>query len=197
MGLHADSSSPAAVEQALSCAVKREGVSNGKGETSCSTGSCRSKQLAVALTLADQHGKNGDTMEKILSWQQELNLSEEAWGKLEKELDPAVLSGLLWGWLEHLKQPVLSEADLTNMQSSLTTDSPLQHLNKGQAETLLCVLDCVAKLKDLPADLEDSLLGRIAFAFTGQRRKDDNVPTVHNEFLKRTLKKLLKERTKI
>ncbi|MGH0143376.1 UNVERIFIED_CONTAM: hypothetical protein FKN15_005643 [Acipenser sinensis] len=130
MGLHADSSSPATVEQALSCAVKREGVSNGKGEPSCSTGSRRSKQLAVALTLADQHGKNGDTMEKILSWQQELNLSEEAWGKLEKELDPAVLSGLLWGWLEHLKQPVLSEADLTNMQSSLTTDRPLQHLNK-------------------------------------------------------------------
>uniref|UniRef100_H3BAB8 Protein tyrosine phosphatase domain-containing protein 1 n=1 Tax=Latimeria chalumnae TaxID=7897 RepID=H3BAB8_LATCH len=123
----------------------------------------KTKHLEIASALAKKLDQKGETWQKILAWKQELNASEETWEHLEKEEELEVLSGLLWAWIEHLKEPILSEADLINLSQS---GKSLDWLKKEQAETLLCLVNCAAGLKDIPSDIEEALLERLIQAFT-------------------------------
>ena len=51
----------------------------------------------------------------VLPFQQALNEDSSTWTDLKEERDPKVLSKLLYDWLDHLKEPVLSPQDVPQM----------------------------------------------------------------------------------
>ena len=59
-----------------------------------------------------------------------MDLNEDAggaWKNLSKEQDPHVVAGLLWDWLDHLKEPVLHPQDMPHMLEH--TSDPSTGLN--------------------------------------------------------------------
>ncbi|GAA6068221.1 protein tyrosine phosphatase domain-containing protein 1 [Tachysurus ichikawai] len=111
--------------------------------------------------------------------------SQGGFDRLCSERDPFVLTGILWSWLEQLKEPVISLTDVQTLKQQ-TTDpknilSPLQKIRSlsqnptkfihllylyDSRETLLCVLDCFACLLVIPEEVEESFVERLIQAFT-------------------------------
>lgn len=127
-----------------------------------------SRRLLVAQALAvdlfvDGHEEHNS---KVLTWQAELNQGG-AWERLCMERDPFILTGLMWAWLEQLKEPVISiqaakalNPDKTDAQTILNT------LDQAPKETLTCILDCMAHMLKIPEEIENTFLNRTIKAFT-------------------------------
>uniref|UniRef100_A0A3P9IA57 Protein tyrosine phosphatase domain-containing protein 1 n=1 Tax=Oryzias latipes TaxID=8090 RepID=A0A3P9IA57_ORYLA len=104
---------------------------------------------------------------QVQMWQTELNSREGAWERLCTERDPLVLSGLMWSWLEQLKDPIISTEDMKSLAETRgNPQSALHRLQKGPRLTLLCVFDCAAQLLPLPEDLKARLLTQTVKVFT-------------------------------
>uniref|UniRef100_A0A8C1RTS3 Protein tyrosine phosphatase domain-containing protein 1 n=1 Tax=Cyprinus carpio TaxID=7962 RepID=A0A8C1RTS3_CYPCA len=111
---------------------------------------------------------DGDDLRNTVSmWQTELNSREGAWERLCTERDPVVLSTLMWSWLEQLKEPVITKEDVETLAGNrFNPQHALNSLDKGQKQTLLCILDCVAHLLKIPEEVENAFFERTIKAFT-------------------------------
>uniref|UniRef100_UPI0037E8448C protein tyrosine phosphatase domain-containing protein 1 n=1 Tax=Semicossyphus pulcher TaxID=241346 RepID=UPI0037E8448C len=148
--------------------------------------SAESRHLLVARALAMDLTDN-DLTSKVSLWQTELNSREGAWERLCMERDPVVLSGLMWSWLEQLKDPVISSEDIKALsEKNVNPQNALDSLEKGHRLTLLCILDCAAHVLPMPEKVETSFLNQTIKVFT----KID--PALEkNESLYNTLKAIL------
>ncbi|XP_042367359.1 protein tyrosine phosphatase domain-containing protein 1 isoform X2 [Plectropomus leopardus] len=137
---------------------------------------------ALAMDLTDK-----DFTSKVSMWQTELNSREGAWERLCMERDPLVLSGLMWSWLEQLKDPVISSEDVKALsEKNVNPQNALDSLEKDHRLTLLCILDCAAHLLPMPEEVETSFLNQTIKVFT----KIDPA-SEKNESLYTTLKAIL------
>ncbi|XP_016093916.1 protein tyrosine phosphatase domain-containing protein 1 isoform X2 [Sinocyclocheilus grahami] len=120
--------------------------------------------VAKALTM-DIDGE--DLRSTVSTWQTELNSREGVWERLCTERDPVVLSMLMWSWLEQLKEPVITKEDVETLAGNrLNPQHALNSLDKGQKQTLLCILDCAAHLLQIPEEVENAFFERTIKAFT-------------------------------
>ncbi|XP_051531206.1 protein tyrosine phosphatase domain-containing protein 1-like isoform X1 [Myxocyprinus asiaticus] len=120
--------------------------------------------VAKALTM-DIDGE--ELKNTVLMWQAELNSREGAWERLCTERDAVVLCTLMWSWLEQLKEPVIAKEDVETLaRDRCNPQHALNSLDKGQKQTLLCVLDCAAHLLKVPEEVEIAFLDRTIKAFT-------------------------------
>ncbi|XP_040890956.1 protein tyrosine phosphatase domain-containing protein 1 isoform X2 [Toxotes jaculatrix] len=137
---------------------------------------------ALAMDITDK-----DLTSKVSVWQTELNSREGAWERLCMERDPLVLSSLMWSWLEQLKDPVISSEDIKALSGkNVNPQNALDSLEKGHRLTLLCILDCAARLLPMPEEAETSFLNQTIKVFT----KIDPA-SEKNESLYMTLKAIL------
>ncbi|KAM9364079.1 protein tyrosine phosphatase domain-containing protein 1 [Pholidichthys leucotaenia] len=117
---------------------------------------------ALAMDLTDK-----DLTSKISVWQMDLNSREGAWEKLCMERDPLVLSGLMWSWLEQLKDPVISSEDIKVLtEKNVNPQNALDLLEKAHRLTLLCILNCAAHLLPVPEQVETCFLNQLVKVFT-------------------------------
>ncbi|KAI4885512.1 hypothetical protein NFI96_023598 [Prochilodus magdalenae] len=100
--------------------------------------SLEARRLLVAQSLAVDLGKDGkeEHVQKVSVWQTDLNY-QGAWERLCLERDPFVLTGILWSWLEQLKEPVISTKDVQaldqpNPDPKTVLDS-LERMRSGSA----------------------------------------------------------------
>ncbi|XP_035257974.1 protein tyrosine phosphatase domain-containing protein 1 isoform X1 [Anguilla anguilla] len=121
---------------------------------------------AVAKAMAEQDPPGEDVLLRVALLQDELNASECSWAILATELDPAVLSCLLWAWLEKLKEPVLKGEDVERITSDTQGLSSFGLLEKAQERTISCILRCVGQVTSLCPQLEGSVLWRLVRALT-------------------------------
>ncbi|XP_023693286.2 protein tyrosine phosphatase domain-containing protein 1 isoform X2 [Paramormyrops kingsleyae] len=150
------------------------------------------RRLLVAQALASELDQDGmKRKNEVLRWQSELNSREGAWERLCVERDPFVLAGLMWSWLEQLKEPVISKEDVQSL-ARLEPWQALDSLDKGPRQTLLCILNCVARVAAIPAELEAAFLQRTIKAFT-QMGPDSNEGEAVYEALKGILTPVLCE----
>ncbi|CAG6021640.1 unnamed protein product [Menidia menidia] len=126
------------------------------------------RRLLVAQALAVDLFIDGEEEHKtkVLAWQTELNQGG-AWERLCMERDPFILTGLMWAWLEQLKEPVISVQDAQAL-SPYETDAKtvLDTLGQAPKETLSCILNCMAKMATISKEVEDAFLHRTIKAFT-------------------------------
>ncbi|KAM4651358.1 protein tyrosine phosphatase domain-containing protein 1 [Discoglossus pictus] len=144
--------------------------------------SLEDRRLLAAKALADLYVNEVEELEeKVKVWQKELNSRETAWDKLCTERNPSILSSLMWSWIEQLKDPVISKGDIDMLTSyGNELDSALYLLEKGQHQTILCILQCVNNLQPLPCDVEETLLARVIKAFTKVKLDSKNGPLVYS-----------------
>uniref|UniRef100_A0A8K9WRW2 Protein tyrosine phosphatase domain-containing protein 1 n=1 Tax=Oncorhynchus mykiss TaxID=8022 RepID=A0A8K9WRW2_ONCMY len=137
--------------------------------------SLEARRLLVARALA--LGLNDEDLHyKVSVWQTELNSREGAWERLSLERDPMVLAGLMWSWLEQLKEPIISSQDVQALgQKNYNSQHALNSLEKGHRLTLLCILDCAAHLLALPDKEEADFLNHTIKVFTKISSERDHV----------------------
>uniref|UniRef100_A0A4W5LZP0 Protein tyrosine phosphatase domain containing 1a n=1 Tax=Hucho hucho TaxID=62062 RepID=A0A4W5LZP0_9TELE len=96
--------------------------------------SLEARRLLVARALA--LGLNDEDLRyKVSVWQTELNSREGAWERLSLERDPMVLAGLMWSWLEQLKEPIISSQDVQALGQ--------KNYNSQHALNSLLILKCI------------------------------------------------------
>lgn len=103
----------------------------------------------------------------------------------------------MWSWVEQLKEPVITKADVDMLvgRHAEATEA-LFLLEKGQHQTILCVLHCIVSLRTIPADLEEAVLTQAIKAFTKVNFDSENGPVVYNT-LKKIFKHTLEEKRKM
>ncbi|XP_067861352.1 protein tyrosine phosphatase domain-containing protein 1 [Heptranchias perlo] len=126
----------------------------------------------VAMAMSEGPPVESDLLTNVRLWQVKLNENEGAWARLAAEEDPRILSALMWSWLEHLKEPVLSSEDVATLLSKPVARQSLCDLEKCQEETICCILDCISKLTGLPSALEDLIIQRLIRALTQSDQED-------------------------
>lgn len=156
--------------------------------------SIEGRRLAAGKALAFCMDFDEDLVDKVEKWQHELNVSEGTWERICTEKNPYVLCSLMWSWLEQLKEPVISRADVETLaHKCMDPNKAFYSLEKNQYQALLCILDCMAQLRDLPFDVEDAILTRAIRAFTKVCFDADEGPKVYNT-LRTILKPILQEK---
>ncbi|XP_067907873.1 protein tyrosine phosphatase domain-containing protein 1 isoform X3 [Heterodontus francisci] len=156
--------------------------------------SIEERRFAAGKAMAFCMDFDEDLMDKVEMWQRELNVREGTWERIRTEKNPYVLCSLMWSWLEQLKEPVLSRQDVEALAHKyMDPNKAFYSLEKGQYQTVLCILDCMAQLRDLPFGVEDAILTRAIRAFTKVSFDADEGPKVYNT-LKTILKPILEEK---
>uniref|UniRef100_A0A3P9NX00 Protein tyrosine phosphatase domain-containing protein 1 n=1 Tax=Poecilia reticulata TaxID=8081 RepID=A0A3P9NX00_POERE len=124
--------------------------------------SLEARRLLVAQALAVDLFLEGEEehKSKVLAWQEDMNQGS-AWERLCTERDPFILTGLMWSWLEHLKEPIISIKDVEALNPHNTNAETA--LNK----LVTCILNCMAHMMNISEEVETAFLNRAIKAFTG------------------------------
>nr|XP_046254108.1 protein tyrosine phosphatase domain-containing protein 1 [Scatophagus argus] len=139
------------------------------------------RRLLVAQALAVDLFFDGqeEHKNKVLAWQAELNQGG-GWERLCMERDPFILTGLMWAWLEQLKEPVISIQEAKGLNPDNTdAQTVLNTLDQAPKETLMCILDCMAHMLSIPEEVENAFLIRTIKAFTWMDSKSEDGSKVH------------------
>ncbi|KAF0884936.1 PTPC1 protein, partial [Crocuta crocuta] len=160
--------------------------------------SVEARRMVAAKALANlsELAEEEEVRRKVEMWQKELNSRDGAWDRICGERDPSVLCSLMWSWVEQLKEPVITEEDVAVLAGSAGATEALFLLEKGQHQTILCVLHCVMSLQPIPADVEEAILARAIKAFTKVSFDSENGPIVYDT-LKKIFKHTLEEKRKM
>ncbi|TRY60646.1 hypothetical protein DNTS_033841 [Danionella cerebrum] len=130
--------------------------------------SLESRRLLVAQALAVHLERDGkkEQVQRVSVWQADLN-RQGSWERLCLEKDPFILTGILWSWLEQLREPIISAVDVRTLEAAdVKSQTLLESLDRASRETVICILDCFAHLFSLPEEVERNFLRRAAAAFT-------------------------------
>ncbi|KAH7976154.1 hypothetical protein HPB52_009350 [Rhipicephalus sanguineus] len=144
-------------------------------EAACSSVALSPSDIASALLL--EHKLLGAVyLARLRKYQRELNTRGAAWDKVNVEEDPVILAGLLWYWLDELKEPVLSKQDLTAVVVRPTNPvAVLQKLNKATRFTTEYLVRFVARL-NLPTPTERrNVIRRLTSALCHQTLSIDGI----------------------
>ncbi|XP_075825792.1 protein tyrosine phosphatase domain-containing protein 1 isoform X1 [Microtus pennsylvanicus] len=152
---------------------------------------------AKALANLNEFVEKEEVKRKVEMWQKELNSREGAWERICGERDPFILCSLMWSWVEQLKEPVITKEDVEMLvDRQADAGDALFLLEKGQYQTILCVLHCIVSLQTLPVEVEEACLSHAVKAFTKVNFDSENGPIVYNT-LKKIFKHTLEEKRKM
>ncbi|CAG9571006.1 unnamed protein product [Danaus chrysippus] len=87
---------------------------------------------------------------------------------IDEEEDPVILSGLLFEWLEGLKEPVLDKADLAIIITSHDLENTIQALDTEDVILVEYLLRVVLRLRPLTAPRSLELIRRVLASLTHQ-----------------------------
>ncbi|XP_069889416.1 protein tyrosine phosphatase domain-containing protein 1 isoform X2 [Dipodomys merriami] len=161
--------------------------------------SVEARRILAAKALANLNDfvEKEEVKRKIEMWQKELNSRDGAWEKIRGERDPFILCGLMWSWVEQLKEPVITKKDVDMLvDRQADAAEALFLLEKGQHQTILCILHCIVNLQTIPVEVEEACLAHAIKAFTKVNFDSDNGPIVYNT-LKKIFKHTLEEKRKM
>ncbi|XP_071458653.1 protein tyrosine phosphatase domain-containing protein 1 isoform X2 [Marmota flaviventris] len=136
-------------------------------------------------------------IQRSRTFSKELNSRDGAWERICGERDPFILCGLMWSWVEQLKEPVITKEDVDMLvDRQADAAEALFLLEKGQHQTILCVLHCLVNLQTIPMEVEEACLAHAIKAFTKVNFDSENGPIVYNT-LRKIFKHILEEKRKM
>ncbi|XP_076313590.1 protein tyrosine phosphatase domain-containing protein 1-like isoform X2 [Tachypleus tridentatus] len=123
----------------------------------------------VEALLLSHNLMGSDFNGALRQFQRDLNTRGSAWDRITTETDPVLLAGLLWSWLDHLREPILNKHDLTHIV--IKAGKPveaLQRLDRGTRYTTEYFLRFLIRLHINSLELRNDLLRRIVSSLTHQ-----------------------------
>ncbi|XP_047736419.1 uncharacterized protein LOC125177883 [Hyalella azteca] len=126
------------------------------------------KDVYEALVV-DHTLLGAEYLKQLRQFRHELNIRQTAWDRLATETNAQLLTGLLLGWLEHLKAPLLSVDELSYLV--LAAHKPevvLRKLDEDTRYTIEYLVRFVARLQPLEAQQQRDILRRLIASLTHQ-----------------------------
>ncbi|GFT10741.1 protein tyrosine phosphatase domain-containing protein 1 [Nephila pilipes] len=123
----------------------------------------------VQALLADHYTLDTEFAGRLRKYQRLLNSRANAWDKIAREVDPLMLSALLWSWLDLLREPVLNRNDLSIIV--IRAEKPwevLKRLDNGTRYTTEYLVRFIARLRPKSTMVRDDLLRRLVASLTHQ-----------------------------
>lgn len=127
-------------------------------------------RIQVAKSLASSACADSSVHSRTERIKRKLNNSD-SWEEVHTESDPWVLTRLLWAWLGSLVEPVLSEKEVSLLEENI--DDPVEavkKLQRGDRDTLECLVTTVCELEPLPEEVGDRVLRQIAMILTQDKK---------------------------
>ena len=127
-------------------------------------------RIQVAKSLASSACADSSVHSRTERIKRKLNNSD-SWEEIHTESDPWVLTRLLWAWLGSLVQPVIGEKEVLLLEENI--DNPVEavkKLQRGDRDTLECLVTMVCELEPLPEELGDRVLRQTAMILTQDKK---------------------------
>ncbi|XP_046973809.1 protein tyrosine phosphatase domain-containing protein 1-like [Vanessa cardui] len=119
--------------------------------------------------ITDHKSLPDDKQKYLKQFRTEINQRRDAINKIEKEDDPLVLTGLLFEWLEGLKEPVLDREDLSTIIGRCKhVNSCVDALEMEDVMLIEYLLRFVIRLRPLAAHKKVDIIKRLIAALTHQ-----------------------------
>ncbi|XP_018668379.2 uncharacterized protein LOC100178870 isoform X2 [Ciona intestinalis] len=135
--------------------------------------------ISVAKALAYKLTDDEFLWERVYTHQIEINNRIDAWATVSNNCDAFVLSALMWSWVEHLAEPVITQRskmkmlELVEMNPDATFEdivrnfeSALKALEPEVSCTTKCLLNCILSFPVFPKYLAHSVVDRTISALT-------------------------------
>ncbi|XP_026728343.1 protein tyrosine phosphatase domain-containing protein 1-like [Trichoplusia ni] len=131
-------------------------------------GSIPAVQIYEAFTV-DHHSLPEERQKHLKQLRNDINQHREAFDKINSENDPTILTGLLFEWLEGLKQPVLDREDLSIIVGrAYNVESCILALTLEDIMLIEYLLRFVTRLRPLAANKKVDILKRLLASLTHQ-----------------------------
>jgi len=127
-------------------------------------------RIQVAKSLASSACADSSVHSRAERIKRKLNNSD-SWEELHTESDCWVLTRLLWAWLGSLVEPVLSEKEVSALEQNI--DDPVEAvkmLQRGDRDTLECLVTTICELEPLPEEVGDRVLRQTAMILTQDKK---------------------------
>ncbi|CAH0598258.1 unnamed protein product [Chrysodeixis includens] len=122
----------------------------------------------MAFTV-DHHSLPEERQKYLKQLRNDINQHREAIDKINSETDPTILTGLLFEWLEGLKQPVLDREDLSIIVGrAYNVESCILALTLEDIMLIEYLLRFVTRLRPLAANKKVDILKRLLASLTHQ-----------------------------
>ncbi|XP_063369474.1 protein tyrosine phosphatase domain-containing protein 1-like [Cydia amplana] len=119
--------------------------------------------------VVDHHSLPEERQKYLKQMRIDINQRREAIEKIDEEEDPAVLSGLLFEWLEGLKQPVLDREDVTLIVGrGQDVEACIVAMHNEDVILLEYLLRFVTRLRPLAANKKVDIIKRLIASLTHQ-----------------------------
>ncbi|XP_073962574.1 uncharacterized protein isoform X1 [Choristoneura fumiferana] len=136
--------------------------------TGASSGSIPALHVYEAFVV-EHHSLPDDRQKYLKQLRIDINQRREAIDKIDEEEDPAVLTGLLFEWLEGLKQPVLDREDLAVIVGrGQDVETCVAALQMEDVILLEYLLRFVTRLRPLAANKKVDIIKRLIASLTHQ-----------------------------
>nr|XP_042897045.1 protein tyrosine phosphatase domain-containing protein 1-like [Parasteatoda tepidariorum] len=156
---------------------KKRDIFAKKDNKGCSTLSIEEEACWKPLTntniidalLADHYIMGDEFASQLRKYQRMMNNRSSVWDKIAMEVDPVILSALLWSWLDQLREPVLNRNDLSVIV--IRADRPMEILMKldnGTRYTTEYLVRFIARLQPKSTAIRTDLLRRLVASLTHQ-----------------------------
>nr|XP_018668379.1 protein tyrosine phosphatase domain-containing protein 1 isoform X2 [Ciona intestinalis] len=135
--------------------------------------------ISVAKAFAYKLTDDEFLWERVYTHQIEINNRIDAWATVSNNCDAFVLSALMWSWVEHLAEPVITQRskmkmlELVKINEDATFDdivmnfeSALKALEPEVSCTTKCLLNCILSFPAFPKYLAHSVVDRTISALT-------------------------------
>ncbi|XP_076813100.1 uncharacterized protein LOC143459729 isoform X2 [Clavelina lepadiformis] len=138
--------------------------------------------VSVALAFANKLVDDEWLWERVYTLQRHINSRTDAWEVVAADTDADLLSALMWSWIEHLAEPLLSSSNVTQMlekyrcglsdSSNILSDivqsfeRSMENLDQEFCKTTKCLLSCITQFPPLPKKVSESMVHRTVGALT-------------------------------
>lgn len=109
-------------------------------------------------------------MKIVIMYQQLLNDTNDGLEKLYQEDNPLILAAMMWTWINHLKEPVITDQEISKLLSchkeNSKAESNWHSLDKSILETVDCLLNLIRELLPIEEHLENLLIDKLIASLT-------------------------------
>ena len=103
-------------------------------------------------------------------YQQLINDTNDGHEKLYQEDNPLILAAMMWTWIDHLKEPVITDQEISQLLSyykeNSKGESKWNTLDKSILETVDCLLNLIRELLPIEEQMENLLIDKLIASLT-------------------------------
>ncbi|RNA24187.1 tyrosine phosphatase domain-containing 1-like [Brachionus plicatilis] len=114
-------------------------------------------------------------MKIVLEYQRLINETNDGYDILYQEYNPLVLAAMMWTWINHLKEPVIRDQEISHLMSyykeNSKDESNWNTMDKGILETVNCILNLVRELFPIEEQMENFIIDKLIASLTQTQSK--------------------------